>query len=320
MHFLKYILRANTALDFCRQDIMAAEQCLSNPCERYNPQPPYCPVPYVERPCVPSEAANQALRELELLLKEFTPSLLGYVNREIHRAFNELYTELLLADARADDEIFHLAHQLEREILEVVSIRLKEFGFSLATSIRNGFAKSRVAGAAALAAAKVDIAAVITALSALTDAEILANLQDKTNGFQAQAISAARGISAATIASLQKQEKDILSKISQGIANEKAFLTNSIAKFFKDFDKGAKAVYANYNAVTRKLIENAKIYLENEISRIIAYKTRRDGMMAVGILRRLIQTETGCNYVEGSIPINLLINQPQFQRQHQITV
>lgn len=182
----------------------------------------------------------------------------------------------------------------------------------MTTTIKADFAKSRTAGNSALTAAKADISAAISTLSNLTDAEILANLQDTGNGFQATALATANSVATAVTASYVKQEKDILAKIAQGIANEKALINATIAKLFKDYEKAIKALDTAYALSAKNYIDNAKAHTENALTQTITEFTRKDGLIAVALLRRLIEKITNCDYVESGIPLGLLVQQPPF--------
>lgn len=311
MTFLKY-LSTITAGDYCRQDVLTAEQCLSNVCERPNPYP-YCPPYYCyEKPCVPSELACQVLVEIEILLRAFTGTLTTAVTKDINREFNDLYNALLAADLRADNEIIDAAEQLEEDIKALIDTRFRDLGFSLASTIRTDFGKAKAAGDAALTAAKADIASRITALAALPDADIIANLQDTTNGFQAQALAAANSIAASYTTSYVKQEKDILSKISQGITSEKAIISAAINRLFKEFEKTVRSLDATYAAAAKRLIDNTKAKLESEINDEISELAKRNEFIILSLLRGLIRKETGCDVINNIIPLSFLTSTQSF--------
>ncbi|OQS53800.1 hypothetical protein EHP00_1640 [Ecytonucleospora hepatopenaei] len=267
-------------------------------------QPLYCEK---RDECVPNEKANEALRDFEILLTNWSSNLQTASKTAIENVFSTFHSSFNSITTKDAAEVKNLIDKLEDDVLAAVILGLTNLQASLEKTVTSEFSKLNAADLAILKSIETKIANVVEFLAGLPEDQAALAVRTTEFGLQYRIFELFDVLFAQQSAAGIAAESNLLFHITHEISEANDIIKAAIAKLFKDFFKALKCLDCKYAAELKKIIDTARYKLESEINHMFTTITQRDSYFLIATAKKIVELLTGCAPSSNVDPLPFLL-------------
>ena len=252
----------------------------------------YQPVQKYDDDCVPNERANDALRDIEILLRNWVNNLQSGSKTVLDNAFTALNAAVVTITGKDNTDVRALISKLETDVLAAINLRLTVLQSTLEKAVTNEFDKLESTDAGILAAIRAQIIATVEFVAAAANAPDL--VRDTQFGLQDKIFTELEALNTQLAASGTQASTELLFKLGNALSTEEDNINGAISRLFKEFIKSLKALDLKYAAELKKVLDSARNKLEADLNSVFTTVTQRDSYFIISIVKKIVEYLTGC--------------------------